>query len=154
MRKPELSDNQKKQLQNAINKQKKFMDGEISKKALSKKDKASMDAVESAGMKYVDVANNITDRYYGKKTPTKVLMVKKFNKALAESDTISMIYKPDYPYGRIDENQEAINKGLAMGTILGKKLQVRGESRETKWTRLDNGRIDKRLIAELGFGNE
>jgi len=152
--KVELTDNQKKQLENAIKKQKKFMDGEISKKALSKKDKSSMDAVESAGMKYVDVANNVTDRYYGKKTPTKVLMVKKFTKALAESDTISMIYRPDYSYGRIDENQEAINKGLAMGTILGKKLQVRGESRETKWTRLDNGRIDKRLIAELGFGNE
>ena len=152
--KPELSDNQKKQLQNAINKQKKFMDGEISKKALSKKDKASMDAVESAGMKYVDVAENITDNYYGKKTPTKVLMVKKFNKALAESDTISMIYRPDYSWGGADSNQEAINKGLAMGTILGKKLQVRGESRETKWTRLDSGRIDKRVIAELGFGNE
>jgi len=152
--KPELSDNQKKQLENAINKQKKFMDGEISKKALSKKDKASMDAVESAGMKYVDVAENVTDNYYGKKTPTKVLMVKKFNKALAESDTISMIIRPDYTWGGADSHQEAINKGLAMGTILGKKLQVRGESRETKWTRLDSGRIDKRLIAELGFGNE
>ena len=31
---------------------------------------------------------------------------------------------------------------------------MRGESRETKWSRLDSGRIDKRLIAELGFGNE
>ena len=41
-----------------------------------------------------------------------------------------------------------------MGTILGKKLQVRGESRDTKWTRLNSGRIDKRLISELGFGNE
>ena len=152
--KPELSDNQKKQLQNAINKQKKFIDGEISKKALSKKDKASMDAVESSGMKYVDVAGEVTDGWSGKKTPTKVLMVKKFNKALAESDTISMIYRPDYSWGGADSNQEAINKGLAMGTILGKKLQVRGESRETKWTRLDSGRIDKRLIAELGFGNE
>ena len=38
--------------------------------------------------------------------------------------------------------------------MLGRKLQVRGESRETKWTRLDSGRIDKRLVAELGFGNE
>ena len=152
--KPKLTDNQKKQLQNAINKQKKFMDGDISKKALSKKDKASMDAVESAGMSYVDVAKDMTDRWSGKKTPTKVLLVKKFNKALAESDTISMIYRPDYSWGGADSNQEAINKGLAMGTILGKKLQVRGESRETKWTRLDSGRIDKRLIAELGFGNE
>ena len=38
--------------------------------------------------------------------------------------------------------------------MLGRKLQVRGESRETKWTRLDSGRIDKRLIGELGFGND
>ena len=152
--KPELTDNQKKQLQNAINKQKKFMDGDISKKALSKKDKASMDAVESAGMSYVDVAKDMTDRWSGKKTPTKVLLVKKFNKALAESDTVSMIYKPNYTWGSMEENQKAINDGLVKGTILGRKLQVRGESRETKWTRLDSGRIDKRLIAELGFGNE
>ena len=152
--KPELTDNQKKQLENAINKQKKFMDGDISKKALSKKDKASMDAVESAGMSYVDVAKDMTDRWSGKKTPTKVLLVKKFNKALAESDTVSMIYRPDYSWGNMEDNQEAINDGLVKGTILGRKLQVRGESRETKWTRLDSGRIDKRLIAELGFGNE
>ena len=152
--KPELTDNQKKQLQNAINKQKKFMDGEIAKKGLSKKDKASMDAVESAGMSYVDVAKDMTDRWSGKKTPTKVLLVKKFNKTLAESDTVSMIYKPDYSWGNIDDNKKAIHDGLVKGTILGRKLQVRGESRETKWTRLDSGRIDKRLIAELGFGNE
>ena len=152
--KPELTDNQKKQLQNAINKQKKFMDGDISKKGLSKKDKSSMDAVESAGMSYVDVAKDMTDRWSGKKTPTKVLLVKKFNKTLAESDTVSMIYKPDYSWGNIDDNKKAIHDGLVKGTMLGRKLQVRGESRETKWTRLDSGRIDKRLIAELGFGNE
>ena len=152
--KPELTDRQKKQLENAINKQKKFMDGDIAKKGLSKKDKSSMDAVESAGMKYVDVAKDMTDRWSGKKTPTKVLLVKKFNKALAESDTVSMIYRPDYSWGNIDENKKAIHDGLVKGTILGRKLQVRGESRETKWTRLDSGRIDKRLIAELGFGND
>ena len=43
-----------------------------------------------------------------------------------------------------------INKGLVMGTMLGRKL-VRGESRDTKWSSKDNGRIDKRLIAELGL---
>ena len=150
--KPQLSDKQKRQLENAISKQKKFMDGDISKKKLTKSDKAAMDAVESAGMSYVDVAG-VTDRWTGKKTPTKVLMVKKFDKALAESDTISMITNPSYKWSS-EEYKECIQKGLVMGTILGKKLQVRGESRETKWTRLDSGRIDKRLIAELGFGNE
>ena len=152
--KPELSEPQKKQLENAINKQKKFMEGDIPKKNLSKKDKKTLESVESAGMKYVDVAGDMTDRWSGKKTPTKVMLVKKFTKSLAESDTISMIYRPDYSWGSITESQEAIDRGLAMGTILGKKLQVRGESRETKWTRLDSGRIDKRLISELGFGNE
>jgi len=151
-KKVDLTDSQKKQLENAIKKQKKFMDGDITKKKLSKKDKSSMDAVESAGMSYVDVAG-VTNNWTGKKTPTKVLMVKKFNKALAESDTISMISNPSYKWYS-DEYKEAINKGLVMGTILGKKLQVRGESRETKWSRLDSGRIDKRLVAELGFGNE
>ena len=150
--KPELSDAQKKQLENAIKKQKRFMDGDIQKKKLTKKDKAAMDTVEASGMSYVDVAG-VTDRWTGKKTPTKVLMVKKFNKALAESDTISMISNPSYTW-YTDENKESINKGLVMGTILGRKLQVRGESRETKWSRKDSGRIDKRLIAELGFGND
>ena len=151
-KKIELTDSQKKTLENAIKKQKKFMDGDITKKKLSKKDKSSMDAVDEAGMSYVDVAG-ATDRWTGKKVPTKVLMVKKFTKSLAESNTISMISHSDYNYYN-DGNKEAINKGLVMGTILGRKLQVRGESRETKWSRKDSGRIDKRLIAELGFGNE
>ena len=148
----ELTPAQKRQLENAIRKQDKFMKNDIQKKKLSKKDKASMDSVEAAGMSYVDVAKDVTDSYYGKKSPTKVLMVKKFNKALAESDTISMISNPNYRWYS-EEHQECINKGLVMGTILGRKLQVRGESRDTKWSRKDNGRIDKRLIAELGFGN-
>jgi len=151
--KVELTPNQKKQLENAIKKQNKFMDGDIQKKKLSKKDKAAIDSVEAAGMKYVDVAG-VTDEWTKKKVPTKVLLIKKFTKALAESNTIHMIDKPDYSYGYIESNKVAISKGLVMGTILGKKLQVRGESRETKWSRLDSGRIDKRLVAELGFGNE
>ena len=151
-KKVELTDRQKRQLENAIKKQEKFMSGDITKKKLSKKDKASMDSVEAAGMSYVDVAG-ATDRWTGKKSPTKVLMVKKFNKALAESETISMIANPSYKWYS-EEYKECINKGLVMGTMLGKKLQVRGESRETKWSRLDSGRLDKRLVAELGFGNE
>ena len=128
------------------------MSGDITKKKLTKSNKAAIDAVESAGMNYVDVAG-ATDSWSGKKVPTKVLMVKKFTKALAESNTISMISNPKYNSYSGTENKEAIDKGLVMGTMLGKKLQVRGESRETKWSRLDSGRIDKRLVAELGFGN-
>ena len=47
-----------------------------------------------------------------------------------------------------------LTKGVTLGKKLGRKLQIRGESRDTKWSRLDSGRIDKRLISELGFGND
>ena len=46
------------------------------------------------------------------------------------------------------------SEGYQTWYVLGRKLQVRGESRETKWTRLDWGRIAKRFVAELGFGND
>ena len=51
------------------------------------------------------------------------------------------------------DSEDWLTEGIRLGTKLGKKLQVRGESRDTKWSRLDSGRIDKRLVAELGFGN-
>ena len=151
-----LSDHQKKQLGNAVKKQKKFMDGDITKKKVTKKEAKDLETIESSGMSYVDVAKNLTDRYYGKKTPTKVIMVKKLTKSLIESDTISMLSKSRYSkyYYNEEETEGYVEDGIRLGTILGKKLQVRGESRETKWSRLDSGRIDKRLVAELGFGND
>jgi hypothetical protein len=38
--------------------------------------------------------------------------------------------------------------------MLGKKLQVRGEDRSTVFNRQKIGKIDKRMISSLGFGNE
>ena len=51
------------------------------------------------------------------------------------------------------DTQTRVIEGLRLGKMLGKKLQIRGEERLLKNTRLNSGRIDKRLIAELGFGN-
>lgn len=148
--KSELTDIQKKQLSNAIKKQKNFMEGDISKKKLTKKDFHTLKSVESSGMSYVDVAGP-NDRWTGKQTPTKVIVIKKFTKELMNDSQFSLIDNFDF----YKENRQSdIDKGIIMGTKLGRKLQVRGESRETKWSRKDSGRIDKRLISELGFGNE
>jgi len=144
-------------LEKAINKQKKFMDGDIAKKKVSKKDKASLDAVEAAGMEYREVGKDLENYYTGKKTPTKVIVVKNFNKELINSETVDMVSKwqgDNYGTDGYRYAETYIEDGIRLGTILGRKLQVRGESRETKYTRKLNGSIDKRLIAELGFGNE
>ena len=50
-------------------------------------------------------------------------------------------------------SQSAVDDGIRLGTMLGRKLQVRGESRTTKFVRLNKGKIENRLISELGFDN-
>ena len=145
-----LSEAQKKTLENAIKKQKKFMDGDITKKKLSKKDKESIDTIESSGMSYKEVGNDLKTDGWNKVGKTKCILVKNFTKSLVDSGTISMISSHHY-YS--DETEEAVKEGLRLGQVLGRKLSVRTESRDTKYTRKDAGRIDKRLIAELGFGN-
>jgi nitric oxide reductase activation protein len=53
-------------------------------------------------------------------------------------------------YGRTDY----IAEGIVLGTLLGKRLKTRDEDRTLKTTRMETGRIDRRLVAELGFGND
>ena len=157
-KKVELSEAQKKSLKKAIDKQKKFMDGDISKKKVTKKVMNDLKTVEESGMSYHDVGKDLKrGEYYNKANPTKCIVVKKLTKSLIDSQTISMLTTGRYSRWYMSENDDKegyVEKGIRVGTMLGRKLQVRGESRDTKWTRLDRGRIDKRLIAELGFGND
>jgi len=155
----QLTDRQKKQLENAIRKQEKFMNGDIQKKKVTKKESKELQNIEASGMTYETVGKDIG----WDKKGTKVLVIRKLTKALIEAsgdyDTGIGILSPNkysrYYYGNDNSDVTGfVEKGIALGTRLGRKLQVRGESRDTKWTRLDSGRIDKRLIAELGFGNE
>ena len=150
----ELTDNQKKQLEKVINKQKDFINGDVKKTGkLTKKNATELKTIEASGMTYEEVGK---EAGWNKKG-TKCLVVKKLTQDLIDSNTLRIL--STYRYSRWSNyNNEPIDgyveEGIRLGTILGRKLQVRGESRETKWTRLDSGKIDKRLIAELGFGNE
>jgi len=152
----ELSDSQKKQLENAIKKQEKFMNGDIQKKKVTKKDSKELKTIEESGMTYETVGKDVGWNSKG----IKCLVVKKLTKGLIETGGrynggLGILSKNRYnSYGSDDDVTGFVEEGIRLGTALGRKLQVRGESRDTKWTRLDSGRIDKRLIAELGFGND
>lgn len=51
----------------------------------------------------------------------------------------------------IKEAGEVVKKGLALGTMLGKKLQVRDQVRDTRFNRLKTGKIDNRLLYQCGY---
>jgi nitric oxide reductase activation protein len=63
--------------------------------------------------------------------------------------------KEDYRFERsLNEHKDWIAEGIRRGIVLGKKLKVRAEERNTKFNRQRSGRIDKRMIANAGFGAE
>lgn len=51
----------------------------------------------------------------------------------------------------IKQSAELVKKGLALGTQLGKKLQVRDQVRDTRFNRLKTGKIDNRLLYQCGY---
>ena len=150
----QLTDKQKDLLKKKIEKQKKFMDGDIQKTSITKTDSKNLNAIEESGSEMKEVGKEFQNGYYGNQT-VQCIVVNKMTKGLFESDMFPMtrndywgddVVKMDY--------QEQVSKGIKLGTMLGKKLQVRGEDRTTVFNRQKVGRIDKRMISSLGFGNE
>ena len=159
----ELTPKQQKQLMNHIEKQKDFNNGDTKKVGkLTKKDSAIVKTMEEAGVENVKAGEGIGGKEYdyssGKYLPgkgTEVIYVKKLTQTMIDENLFpSVLRGRNSYYYNSDRDNEMMSQGLSLGTKLGRKLQVRGESRDLKWTRLNSGKIDKRLIAELGFGNE
>ena len=155
---PDLTPNQAKTLTNALNRQKDFMNGEQKKVGrLTKKDASIVNAMEESGVEQKSVGSDVQQsewrssnkNYTGQ---TQVLFVKKITQQMVDDNVFPSLLQGGGFYG--GRTQESVTLGKKLGTQLGKKLQVRSESRTLKNTRLDSGRIDKRLIAELGFGND
>ena len=152
-----LTEAQKRQLGNAVKKQNDFVDGKPAKVGkLSKKDSSIVKTMEEAGVDRVTAGEGMRAEYdytigdYVKGKGCQVIVVRKLTQAMIDDNIFPSVVSS---YNRYKDTS-LIQNGISLGTKLGRKLQVRGESRETKWTRLDSGKIDKRLIAEAGFGNE
>ena len=149
-----FTDNQKAQLQKAIEKQKDFNQGTSKKSTISKADKKKVQAVDKSGAEMKLVGNGQSKNYH---TPngkgTLCLVVKNVTMDLVESDLYETICKHSRYY-KAGTSQETIMDGIRLGTMLGRKLQIRNESNTLIYNRLRHGKIDKRLISSLGFGNE
>ena len=151
---PKLTPSQENSLNRQIQKQKDFSNGNIKKSKLSKADSKKVEAMEKSGTEIKNTGKGEIDTWYGKKQfgGYDTVLIKNFNKSLIDSNVYDNIF--NYWESQNETNQVAIDKGLSLGTMLGRKLQVRNESSSLKNSRLNKGKIDKRLIASLGFGNE
>jgi len=150
----ELTDAQKRQLSSAIQKQKEFNSGDSKKTNLSKKDTQIVEAISTSGSETKQVGNSsLKDHWSSKSGITDCIVVKNLSKDLADSGVYNTFSSISYSYGH-EEKVNAIQKGMVLGKMLGRKLQIRNEANTLKYTRLNKGKIDKRLIASLGYGAE
>lgn len=157
-----LSKRQEKELPKKIKNQEDFLEGDTHKKSLTKDQKSVLDAIEKSGTTIMTTGGNNGGSPGDGPTPkgtgipeVEVIVVNKLNKEILNSSVgAGLKYNRG---GKLVENPEsvkAISKGIKIGDNLARKIQIRTEDRVTRYTRQKSGRIDKRLIAELGTGNE
>ncbi len=152
-----LSQRQLEILKKKIEKQKEFLRGDVKKGNVSQTENKQLDTIDKSGTELKTVGQELANG----KVVTKgidCIVVKKMTQTLMESH--------DFPLASLRYNAKEgehqcqthcateVAEGIRIGTILGKKLQVRSESRETIFNRQLVGRMDKRMISSLGFGNE
>src|SRR6056300_509263 len=152
--KVQLTDRQKDLLKKKIEKQKKFMDGDISKKTISKKNQETIEAIQESGSEVTTVGQNYEGGWGNYSRGTECIVVKKLTQSLFENDAFPMTSLEWSSNNVRMYYQDSVDAGIRLGTMLGKKLQVRGEDRSTVFNRQKVGKIDKRMISSLGFGNQ
>jgi len=158
---PELSDRDKAKLEKAIEAQREFIDGSQKKTGrLSKSQSRLVNAMRESGTESRDV-NTSPD---GKHAPVTTVVIKKLTPGIiAAMPSLFATGAIDLLNGigsltsraatEVAEMDSAVTRGLILGRQLGNKLQLRNSDRTLKSTRLGAGKIDRRLVAQLGFDN-
>jgi hypothetical protein len=146
-------------LAKAIEAQSEFVKGDTKKSQLNKTDARMVKAVTESDSMEEEAKVDIVDQSGIVQVVKKVhvLVVKNVTPFVIESGAYESIFHSStdtWAKRYISENAEHVRAGLILGAKLGKKMKVRNEERDTKFTRLKAGVIDKRLISSLGFGAE
>jgi len=157
-----LSPNDLNKLKKALEKQADFIEGNLHKKGrLTKSQNVMVRALKESGTESRVVYTGPA----GKSDPIDTVVIKKLtanvicsmSDLFCHSSADCINGKTDYKtssYTRIiREHDEAVTKGIILGKQLGSKLQIRDSERTLKTTRLQSGKIDRRLVAQLGYEN-
>lgn len=162
-----------------LNKQKNFLDGRTGKKtasyAMAKKlakvdkqgvelsqvdgkncfnyDVTGKDFIATAALKaeIADLNEQYHNTEYGSEART---LIRQSIRTLEDNDTLDKLDQNYFSSSNARVYKDNITQGLLMGQLLGRKLQMRNESRERIDNRLTSGKIDNRRLSAAGYGIE
>lgn len=159
--KTELTSGDIKRLLAQIKKQQNFLEGITPKKTITQKDQKSLKVIEESGSNIVTVGKGYSRSLYTNSKGIKgikAIIVNNMTRSLLESDIFplskTIINYSTYTRELLPIYENEIQRGIQIGTVLGRKLQIRSESKTTEYNRQKVGKIDKRMLSTLGFGNE
>lgn len=180
----ELSAKEEADLEKAIAEQKKFLEGDVDKKSAKKKMLNSLTAQEESSAELTTVHNGTSGIILNFSNPNKCTTLSQAAADVVAYTTVHGVdnNSVDYRKQASDEAKirfnnaleawwseylnvcrllspkkivvESITRGLEMGALLGKQLQICNETRERVDTRLRSGKIDKTRLAHAGYGIE
>lgn len=163
-----LSPAQQKKLKKAIQKQREFLNNDAKKTGrLSKKDARVVETLKNSGTESRKINAGGSE---SAPVPVQTTVIKKLNQAVVMTlDDMFDIHTAEQVFVRgmdplntddtwrfrgYQDMHKAVTEGIILGRQLGRKLQIRNEERTLKSTRLQSGKIDRRLVSSLGFGND
>lgn len=161
-----LTPEQREKLREKFEQQKDFNAGNLHKEELTNEQSEQISSIaetgseiKSVGTPQGAVANDQRNHRggsvdggdgFGSYNGVNCVVVHKMTRKLMESSSFPMTSR----YGLNEYAAAAVSEGIAKGTSLGRKLQVRSEERETIYNHQKNGKIDKRRLGGLGYGVE
>ncbi len=138
-------------LKKAVAAQRKFLDGNIRKTKIAKKLNDMVRQVEEANAEIVEVGGKTTALG---KMRTPCVVINNVTKQTMLADWF--LFGPASGFGgdidRVRQNNDAyVKAGIRMGQILSQRLSIRNDPTITHYTRQDAGRIDRRILSQLGM---
>lgn len=147
-----VSKSKRNAIEKALAKQRDFLSGNVKKKKVTSREKHILEALEKAGVTLVNVGTNIDDTQRITKG-VDCVVIKNFTKEFALSDNCPCVTS-DTNNLPLPHLVTAVNRGIQLGNLLGKRLSVRSEVNTTKYMRKSTGKIDRRVLSDLGYDNE
>ena len=146
---PELTERQKRIIDKRIEKQEDFVHNEVRKQKITTQDESTIEIIEEteSEIKTIGKDTEFQETFRGSKD-VPVVLVKNMTETLVESRSFPL-YAGSHTRGKLEL---AVEEGMKLGRVLAKKLQVRAESRDTIYNKQKTGKLDKRMLASLGYG--
>ena len=123
----------------------------MKKKKATKAEEEAAKALESAAAKLEDIGG------HGVPKGARCMVTRRLSDAMFEQEWFMFKRwdwkEPNPLSGQEKIVQASIATGKRLGAILAQRLQVRNDPLMTKFSRLPNGAMDKRLLAQLGMDN-